>query len=157
MHTGKKWGTQNNLLPKKKKKYKNNNKGRHQTLCSSKTEYAYFPPGAILTGKVFCDPEDRRQLHCRYISAMLLDSPKGSIRVQGEWRLYEVNPFLFQEETIEGRCVLWSVTRITGNLVLRRNDSTKSSSRGEKINCAEERWAGGADESADVHEGKVRW
>lgn len=49
-----------------------------------KTEYAYFPPDAILASKVFCDLEDRRQLHCPYIFAMLFDSPKGSITVQGE-------------------------------------------------------------------------
>lgn len=45
-----------------------------------------------------------------------------------------------------------------GNLVVRRNDSTRPSFRKEKINCcSEEQWAGEACENIDAHEVKVRW
>lgn len=44
-----------------------------------------------------------------------------------------------------------------GNLVVRRNDSTRPSSGREKINCcSEEQGAGGASENADAHEVTVR-
>lgn len=42
------------------------------------------PLYAVVGCKVFCDLEDRMQLHCPSIFAMLFESPKGSIAVQGE-------------------------------------------------------------------------
>lgn len=43
-----------------------------------------------------------------------------------------------------------------GNLVVRRNDSTRPSSRREKINCcSEEHWAGEAEGNVGAHEAKV--
>lgn len=43
-----------------------------------------------------------------------------------------------------------------GNLVVRRNDSTRPSSRREKINCCWEEWrARGASKNVDAHEVRV--
>lgn len=43
-----------------------------------------------------------------------------------------------------------------GDLVVRRNDGTRPSSRREKINCCSEEWrAGGASKNVDAHEVRV--
>lgn len=42
------------------------------------------PVYAVFASKVLCDLEDRMQLHCPYIFAMLFDSPKGSVTIHGE-------------------------------------------------------------------------
>lgn len=67
---------QKNLLPKKGIEFRNT--ALPDRVC------LLFPQYAGRARRVFCDLEDRMQLHCPYTFAMLFDSPKGSIRVQGE-------------------------------------------------------------------------
>lgn len=71
------------MLQKRKEKKKEKEKVSSETLFF-KTEYVYFLPCMLfVASKVFCDLEDRMQLHCPSIFAMLFDSPKGIIAVQG--------------------------------------------------------------------------
>lgn len=51
--------------------------------------------------KVFSDLEDRMQLHWPYIFAMLFESPKGSITVQGSDIFTRLTLFYFKSKLLK--------------------------------------------------------